>query len=245
MKILLVLAVVFVVSQAKSLSCKQLYKTYGFSDNLNETIAHAVHSMNVEGLQMFNSRATVRNNIPTVNLDRSAKEKVLPFAPEYPLGSDFTTTSMNMVDKILGQIGNEKDGLGPNWSSVERIAHAFHMRDLWYRIHTVYRAQVVSNPPTDDVCSCLMETRSNGIYQVKKLYICLHGSYNIFVSFQAVEWVSNHYDSGTPITLLNRAIPKLVDANAWATWKDRLLHYYTDEALYDAANFIYCATKDF
>lgn len=57
--------------------------------------------------------------------------------------------------------------------------------------------------------------------------------------------MSNHYDSGTPITLLNRPIPKLEDSASWDTWKYRLLFYYSDNALYDAANYIYCATKDF
>ena len=62
---------------------------------------------------------------------------------------------------------------------------------------------------------------------------------------QAVSWVSDHYDSGTPITLLNRPIPKLTDAESWDIWKYRLLYYYSDNALSDAAKFVYCATKDF
>ena len=167
MKVLLFLAATVVLAQARSLTCDQLYRANGFSANLNETIAHAIHSMNVEGLQMFNPHATERNMVPTVNLDRSSPQKVLPYAPRYPLGSDFTTTSMNMVDKILSQIGNAKDGLGPNWSPVERIAHAFHMRDLWYRVHQVYQSRVVPNPPSDELCACLTNTKSNGIYQVK------------------------------------------------------------------------------
>ena len=171
MKFLVFLAAAFVIAQAKPFECKQLYQRYGFSNNLNETIAHAIHSMNVEGLQMFNPRATENNVIPTVNLDRSSTQKVLPYAPCYPLGDEFTTVSMNMVDQILSQIGNEKDGLGPNWSPVERIAHAFHMRDLWYKIHAVYRESVVTNPPTDALCDCLLDTKSNGIYQVKKIIV--------------------------------------------------------------------------
>ncbi len=163
MKCLIFLVAAFAIAQSRSLDCNQLYKQNGFSVNLNETIAHAIHSMNVQALKLFNPRATEDNTVPTVNLDRSAKDKVLPNAPCYPLGDEFTTVSMNMIDKILGQIGNEKDGLGPNWSPVERIAHAFHMRDLWNRIHAVYSTQV---PPTDALCSCLLDTKSNGIYQV-------------------------------------------------------------------------------
>lgn len=163
MKTLILLSLVFVTIQARSLMCDQLYKARGLSKNFNETIAHAIHSMNVHGLQMFNPRADDINSIPTVNLDRSSDVKVLPFAPNYPLGNDFFTESMNMIDRILGEIGNEKDGLGPNWSPVERIAHAFHMRDLWHRIKVVYDKQTL---PSDDLCVCLIDTRANGIYQV-------------------------------------------------------------------------------
>lgn len=60
-----------------------------------------------------------------------------------------------------------------------------------------------------------------------------------------MKWVSDHYAVGTPITLLNRPIPKLTDDASWQVWKDRLLHYYDDSALYDAATYIYCATKAF
>lgn len=59
-----------------------------------------------------------------------------------------------------------------------------------------------------------------------------------------MQWVADHYATGTPITLLNRPIPKLTDAASWAVWKDRLLHYYDVSSLVDAATYIYCVTKD-
>ena len=78
----------------------------------------------------------------------------------------------------------------------------------------------------DDLCECLLDTTSNGIYQ-------------------AVHWVAEHYKSGTPITLLNRPIPKLKNAKSWKVWKKRLLYYYKRPSLYDSSLFLYCATKDF
>ena len=84
---------------------------------------------------------------------------------------------------------------------------------------------IVQNPQ-DDLCTCLLDTSSNGIYQ-------------------AVHWVAEHYKSGTPITLLNRPIPKLKDAKSWKVWKSRLLYYYKRPSLYDSSLFLYCATKHF
>ena len=86
--------------------------------------------MNVEALQMFNPCAIALNAVPTVNLDRSALQKVLPYAPENPVGNYFSTHSMNVTDKILSAIGDPHDGLGSNCLPVERIAHNFHMMDL-------------------------------------------------------------------------------------------------------------------
>ena len=78
----------------------------------------------------------------------------------------------------------------------------------------------------EELCQCLLDTKENGIYD-------------------AVHWVAQHYKSGTPITLLNRPIPKLKDAKSWGIWKKRLLHYYKRPALYDASLYLHCATKDF
>lgn len=53
---------------------------------------------------------------------------------------------MNIMDAILSRIGKDDDGLGPNWSSAERIVHKFHMIDVWHRVREVYQ-EVLENPP--------------------------------------------------------------------------------------------------
>ena len=60
--------------------------------------------------------------------------KIVPVAPNDPWNQDFATTPMNMIDKILSGVGKADDGLGPYWSPVERVAHNFHMWDLWEKI---------------------------------------------------------------------------------------------------------------
>ena len=211
---------------APSTDCQKLFEENGFSRNMNETIAHAVHSMTVQGLQLFNDKATEDNHVPTVNMDRHSSVKVVPYAPNDKLGDDYETMTMKTIDKILSNVGRDNDGLGPFWSPLERVVHKFHMWDVWTRVHEVFEEKVVQNPPSDELCRCLVDTKSNGIYD-------------------AVAWVSNHYDSGTPITLLNRPIPKLTDADSWGIWKERLLYYYQGRSLEDAAYYVYCATKDF
>jgi len=203
--------------------CSAIIAQNKLSPNFNETIAHAVHSMTVDGLRLFNKDATTANNVPTVNQNIAAAQLVLPYAPEVRIGHDFNARTMNVIDRILSQLGKSDDGLGKHWSPLERIVHTFHMWDLWLAVQQVYEAEVLTSPPSADLCQCLTNVEANGVAK-------------------AVHWVADHYKSGTPITLLNRPIPKLEDSETWSIWRSRLLHYYTPQALRDAALYMYCAT---
>jgi len=205
---------------APNLRCDLENENSGLSQRYWENIAHAIHSMDLQALQTFNTKATEDNHIPTVNMNIHSEQKVLDNAPSDPLPNDFSTPEMNLIDRILSRIGIADDGLGSNWSPVERIAHNFHMRDLWNRLRPVYE-NVVVNPA---VCECVLNVEDSGVRG-------------------GVEWVANHYEKGTPITLLNRPIPQLQNAEDWKLWKERLLHYYSDEALYDAAYFLKCTAN--
>jgi len=207
-----------VPAPAQGLRCDVRHPAAGLSDRYFETIGHAIHSMTSEALSLFKAVVSPRNSIPTVNMNLKAARKVLGSAPSDPVGHDFYSPEMNLVDHVLSGVGVTDDGLGANWSPVERLVHHFHMMDLWLKIKTVYDKTEVD----EKVCSCLSNVAGNGIRG-------------------AVEWVARHYATGTPITLLNRDIPKLTDAKSWGIWKDRLLHYYTQEALQDAAYFLKCS----
>ncbi len=224
MRLLLILALCSAISHGSALNCMKVLYSSKLSKNFNETVAHAVHSMTVQGLRIFTESASEHNTIPTVDHDINmpgGRKLVRDNAPDDPVGSDFRTREMNVLDKILTNLGSSNDGLGENWSPIERVAHAFHMWDLWTKIHDVY---VTSGPPSRDVCHCLLDTHKNGIYK-------------------AVLWVADHYKTGTPITLLNKDITKLTDATSWAEWKERLLYYYTEAALLDAAMYLHCVAE--
>ena len=82
--------------------CAMQLRAGGLSANYNESIAHAIHSMTVQGLQLFNPRATEKNTIPTVNhnLHDKSGQKVLMYAPNDQLPSDYFDFTMNMIDKV-------------------------------------------------------------------------------------------------------------------------------------------------
>ena len=110
LRVTLLLALI-AVSRA-TLDCSKTFPDSGLTSRYNETIAHAIHSMTVRGLKLFNDKASTKNFVPTVNQDLSDDAPVLDHAPEEPLGHDFTTLTMNIIDKILSTLGNSKDGLG-------------------------------------------------------------------------------------------------------------------------------------
>lgn len=67
MLLLLICAALLCTSAAAQSHCRELYVSYDLSRNFNETIAHSIHSMTVQGLRLFNPRATEDNCVPTVN----------------------------------------------------------------------------------------------------------------------------------------------------------------------------------
>ena len=199
--------------------CDAMHPSAQLTSTYWEAIAHAIHSMDLDSLRKFQPNADENNKVPTVNLNLHNGPKVLDSAPQLEAPSaDFATDAMALVDSVLTRVGKSDDGLGPNWTPLERVVHNFHMRDLWAKIKPIFDKITVDQ----EVCQCLTsDLQANGVRP-------------------AVEWIANHYARGTPITLLNRPIPVLADHKTWSIWRQRLIHYYTPAALHDAAYFLKC-----
>merc|ERR1712054_244018 len=113
------------------------------------------------------------------------------------------------------------DGLGTNWNTLERVAHMFHMRDLWARIRRTYSH--TANITGSKICECLMDTEHNGI---KSKLETVAQEYTHAVLIDLHEWGSK--------------IPKLT-LKTWPEWKKRLSFYYDQQSVRDAATFLRCA----
>merc|ERR1711907_126096 len=112
------------------------------------------------------------------------------------------------------------DGLGNNWNALERVAHIFHMRDLWARIRRSYVITYVTSPA---VCRCLTDTAHNGI-RTKLETVAQEYTHAVLIDLH--EWGSK--------------IPKLT-LQTWPEWKKRLSFYYDQQSVRDAATFLRCA----
>lgn len=193
----------------------------GVSRAFNETIGHALHSITLEDLRRFNPRTPVENGIPTVNMDLSSAESIVPNAPSVNMGDHFATDAFNIINWVLTHQDTGDDGLGPNWLPQERIVHAFHMKDLYSRIHTAY--DKLEEIP-DETCKCLLNTQANGVED-------------------RLQWIHDRYKVDTPISLheWGTQIPKLKSSTDWKEWVKRFSYYYTPEGDRDPAVYLKCA----
>lgn len=201
------------------------YACPGVSPAFNETIAHAIHSITLEDLRMFNPNTAIKNGVPTVNMVLTDPESIVPNAPSVDVGDHFSTDAFNLISWVLQHMDTGDDGLGPNWLPQERLVHAFHMKDLWARIRKVY---VELEDVSQETCDCLMKTKVNGIED-------------------RLQWIHDRYKVDTPISLheWGTQIPKLTDSSKWNEWVKRFSYYYTPQGDRDPAVFLKCALAKF
>jgi len=211
---------------ALALDCSTHFPYARIGPNFNETIAHAIHAMTLIDLQEFDPMATEANKVPTVNLyvsNVNVEDRVIDHAPLIEPKHHFHSCAMNTIDWVLSHMQSRDDGLGTNWSQIERVVHAFHMKDIWAKIKVKFDTM---DRIDDDACSCLLDTKNNGIWA-------------------KLAWIAQEYTHDTPISLheWGSKIPKLHDSATWQEWKKRLMFYYGEQNIYDAAAFLQCATR--
>lgn len=145
-----------------STNCSSVLSDAGLNmEVLVEAVAHGIHSINIKGIRYFiDPSAPEVNNIPTVNLNLTDSDLLLPSAP---LGfSDFGTPGMMAFDNVLANDDGTDTYSIQGSTRMEKIGHSLHMQELWQKAGEVYR-ELISNPPDDDICICVIEEDKNGI----------------------------------------------------------------------------------
>lgn len=191
----------------------------GIGPKYNESIAHGIHSITLEGLRAFNPRVGPRNGVPTINRDMRSAVKVLDDAIEVALPeSRFVTQPMQVINAVFESLGEQNFGLDGSWTPIMRVIHDFHMRDVWEKVRGVYEAKVVRTPPSAEVCDCLTDTRANGIRAA-------------VTTCQTCQWV---WDDKLPL-------PEPTDKATWKILRERITMYYDEQSLFEVATYLYCA----
>jgi len=131
----------------------------------NMSVAHGIHSITIQDIKSFFGVSVTENNgIPTANPDLLGDE-VLPNAPSIHLDPELITPVMQMMDFILTNNDDKNKFMVRGLSSIEKLAHVFHMYELWAKTAIVYK-EITGNPPEDEqlLCGCLTDEVTNGIH---------------------------------------------------------------------------------
>lgn len=150
--------------------------------------------------------------------------------------TSFSTDAMNVIDRVLSSIGTKTDLLNESWTPLERVVHAFHMRDLWAKLKPVFDSITVD----DDACDCLSHISTSGIKNglenmAEQMVHPYSGRYEYIKDLK-----STPYANGDHFTLADRQVPPLTDAETWKRWKEDLKFYYGEASLRDVAYFLRC-----
>uniref|UniRef100_A0A914CLG9 Uncharacterized protein n=1 Tax=Acrobeloides nanus TaxID=290746 RepID=A0A914CLG9_9BILA len=154
-------------------SCLDVLKSAHASENFGENVAHALHSITVRELRKFESNVTEENNIPTINVDLTSDQAILPYAPDRrgPNEDLFSDDAMKTVDEVLSHM-DDPNYMIKELNTIERLVHAFHMKTMWSSIRHKYEMNKNSPPTSSDVCLCALDVENNGVLMMLR-YIAL------------------------------------------------------------------------
>jgi len=143
--------------------CPRIMTDAGLSPNFAPMVTHSIHSLTVEDIRYyFKPDATEDNGIPTVNLDVRSEERILPNAPLIGYDEDFTTKGLKSFDLVMRNMNRTWWGI-PQYSVLEKVAHALHMAEAWENAVGEYKMIQRLLDPESDVCACVRDIENNGV----------------------------------------------------------------------------------
>uniref|UniRef100_A0A914C1M5 Uncharacterized protein n=1 Tax=Acrobeloides nanus TaxID=290746 RepID=A0A914C1M5_9BILA len=152
--------------------CTKVLKSAHASENFGENVAHALHSITVRELRKFESNVTEENNIPTINVDLTSDQAILPYAPDRrgPNEDLFSDDAMKTVDEVLSHM-DDPNYMIKGYNTIERLVHAFHMKTMWVSVREEYE-KIKMDPPKEVICHCVLDIENNEVLNMLR-YIAL------------------------------------------------------------------------
>lgn len=146
--------------------CKTALLDTVATDDFDVTVSHAIHSITTNELKKFDSTVTEDNWMPTVNYDLIADQAILPYAPDQSMPDDdmLATEPMKTLNLVLSHMNDEHWDITA-FNPLERVLHAFHMREAWARAHLQYD-RIMVNPPNETICNCALAVNNNELMKL-------------------------------------------------------------------------------
>jgi len=144
--------------------CRNELLEAGASPYFARNVAHRLHSLTLEDIQMyFKADVGDENGIPTVNKDLESETRILENTPLADLDMKFTTPALRYMDLVLRNMDKNYYSI-TNFSVLEKLAHMYHMGELWQHASTHY-SSLLLNPPPREVCTCASSSHLNSVTQ--------------------------------------------------------------------------------
>ena len=193
----------------------------------SKSVAHGIHSINVEQLNdFFHANVTENNNIPTTNLNVESENLILPYAPRMKHDADMLTTTMQLVDFIMTSNDDPNGFLNNRLTPLEKLVHHAHMNEMYARIQPLFKSIVQNPPQVHGLCECVSDEMDNGILRALRMYT---------VSFKA----GDRDFRSSPET--PNLLPKLDSSAAWKVWKRaQKMSVMSKNEQYNLALYLYC-----
>lgn len=256
-------------------TCQSVLAAAGADEKFSGLVAHAIHSMTVDDLRAFEPTVTENNRVPTINMDLSSPQAIVPYAQKRiatDVSKKFLTTGMETLDVVLSHMNQENWDIN-GFNALEKVVHAFHMREEWARVLVEYQ-RIKAQPPSEEFCRCATDVDNNGIMKMMRFNAMairepdlVYGSptfsqrnanapsaRNVYGNlysyrFRSVDPKSSLQD----LVLQDRAgsMPTLKNKDSWQIWRGQPIPVQDDEGKsvrssehYQPALYLYCALNE-
>jgi len=235
-------------------SCAEILAAANVTGRFAAAVAHGIHDITVEDLREFKGDVPCAGNgVPTVNRDLRSESAVLPSAPCLDDGdSPFATPAMRVVDAALTRMDDMNYDIGTT-SGLQRLVHAFHMREVWALASAQYQA-LAADPPGRAACACALDVDGNGVLEELRLFASSLRSPQMASSRQS-SGRRRHWSHDFSTSCLRPAgrgkgalkgaadlldLGRMRSAADWAMWKATMAEHMALCDTRDLAVFLYC-----
>jgi len=230
-------------------SCAEILAAANVTGRFAVAVAHGIHDITVEDLREFTGDVPCTGNgVPTVNRDLRSESAVLPSAPCLDDGdSPFATPAMRVVDAALTRMDDMNYDIGTT-SGLQRLVHAFHMREVWALASAQYQA-LAADPPGRAACACALDVDGNSVLEELRLIASSIRSAQMASSRQSSIQLGWHHFGWSKSCLRPAALRGAADlldlgrirsAADWAMWKATMAEHMALCDTRDLAVFLYC-----
>jgi len=236
-------------------SCAEILAAANVTGRFAVAVAHGIHDITVEDLREFKGDVPCAGNgVPTVNRDLRSESAVLPSAPCLDDGdSPFATPAMRVVDAALTRMDDMNYDIGTT-SGLQRLVHAFHMREVWALASAQYQA-LAADPPSRAACACALDVDGNSVLEELRLIASSLRSAQMASSRQSSSQLRSYHHFGFSTSCLRPAgrgkgalkgaadlldLGRMRSAADWAMWKATMAEHMALCDTRDLAVFLYC-----